>query len=268
MNYCVVIPTIGRKSVLKSIESVLNQTIKPKQIVVVLNGNRSRSTIFEKYKREVQLYFSDKPGVSNARNLGMDEIQEGMDIVAFLDDDDTWLENKMEIQIEFIENQKLSEKDYWLVCSGAYVTYPNMQILKRPEVWHETSIALTKQLYRFSWKRSSVYLPTPSWVIPRKVAMEVKFDSNLHNREDISFLLDIESKSGMIFQVNEYLCTVASDKSRVVSRENLKNYVSWIIKLGRINFLSAFAFAIGTGFKTMVFSTVYKIVHSIKGNKF
>jgi glycosyltransferase involved in cell wall biosynthesis len=268
MNYCVVIPTIGRKSVLKSIESVLNQTIKPKQIVVVLNSNRSRSFIFEKYKSDIQLFFSEKPGVSNARNLGMDQIQEGIEIVAFLDDDDTWLENKMKIQIEFIENQKLSEKDYWLVCSGAYVTYPNMQILKRPKVWLETSIALSNQLYRFSWKRSSVYLPTPSWVIPRKVALEVKFDPNLHNREDVSFLLDIESKSGMILQVNEYLCTVASDKSRVASRENLKNYVSWIVKLGKINFLSALAFAMGTGFKTMVFSTVYKIVYSIRGNKF
>lgn len=264
MNYCLIIPTLGRKSVLKSIESALKQSIKPKQIVVVLNSNNNGSFILDKYKREIELFVNEIPGASNARNLGMEKLNENIDIVAFLDDDDTWLENKMELQIEFIRNNNLNKEDYWVVSSGAQVIYPNGQILKRPKKWYETSKSLSRQLYQFSWKRSSVYLPTPSWIVSRKVALELKFDSNLHNREDISFLLDIESKNGRIYQVNKYLCTVMSDRSRNASRENLKDYFLWIIKLSKTNFMSALAFATGTGFKTIASSFIQQIMYWLK----
>lgn len=264
MNYSVIIPTIGRRSVLKSIESVMNQTVKPHQIVVILNGNFNGDFILDEFKKVIQLHFCHKSGVSNARNLGMEKLKEDIDLVAFLDDDDTWLEDKMELQIEFIKNYKLNRNDYWLVSSGAYVTYPKKQIIKRPKRWHTTSTLLFEQLYKFSWKRSSVYIPTPSWVISRKVAMEIKFDPRLHNREDISFLLDIESKNGKIYQVNEYLCRIASDPLRNASRENLRTYFLWVIKLSKINLKSALAFAVGTGLKSIAFSFAYKITSLMK----
>jgi len=264
VNYCVVIPTIGRESVLKSIESAMEQTVKPNQIVVILNRNYSRSPIFDKFTKDIQLFFNHEPGVSNARNLGMKKINKEIDLVAFLDDDDTWQENKMELQIEFIRDQKLNVNDYWLISSGAYVTYSKKQTVERPKIWFKTSKSLSRQLYHFSWKRSSVYLPTPSWVISRKVAIELKFDPYLHNREDISFLLDIESKNGKIYQISEYLCTIASNSSRKASRENLKNYFVWIIKLSKINLLSALAFAMGVGFRTIIFSVIHKIIKLFK----
>ncbi len=259
MKYSVIIPTIGRKSVLQSIESVMNQTVKPNQILVILNQNPDKTLLVDAIGNDVQLFFNDKPGVSNARNLGMEKVSKEIDLVAFLDDDDAWLDNKMELQIQFIKDQHLTKDDYWLVSSGAYVVNPKNQISKRPKVWYENSKSLSRQLYQFSWKRSSVYVPTPSWIISRKVATDLRFDPNLHNREDISFLLDIESNKGKIYQVHEYLCSIASDKSRGATRENLTDYINWIAKLSKINLLSALAFATGVGFKTLVFSLIHKL---------
>jgi glycosyltransferase involved in cell wall biosynthesis len=230
VNYSVIIPTIGRRSVLKSIESVIKQTVKPHQIVVVLNGNCNGAFILDEFKKDIQLYLYHKSGVSNARNLGMEKLNEDIDLVAFLDDDDTWLEDKMKLQIEFIKKHKLHKNDYWLVSSGAYVTYSKKQTIKRPKSWYTTSTLLSEQLYKFSWKRSSVYIPTPSWIVSRKVAMEIKFDPNLQNREDLSFLLDIESKNGKIYQINEFL------SFKIVIFDNEKNKIfKYLCNIGGFN---------------------------------
>ena len=99
MNISVVIPTFNRKHLLKrAIESVLNQSIKPYDIIVVDDGSTDDTSemIQQKYK-SINLIQQKNSGVSAARNNGIKNAQG--DWIALLDSDDEWEENKLEEQV-------------------------------------------------------------------------------------------------------------------------------------------------------------------------
>ena len=97
----VIIPTYNRDLLLKrAIESVLNQSFDDFEVLVV-DGTRSEST------RELVRSFGDGrlryipqkgKGIANARNLGV--LKARGDFIAFVDDDDCWREDKLELQME------------------------------------------------------------------------------------------------------------------------------------------------------------------------
>ncbi|AFL95200.1 putative glycosyl transferase, family 2 protein 3 [Thermococcus cleftensis] len=97
----VIIPTYNRDRLLRrAIESVLNQSFDDFEVLVV-DGARSEST------RELIRSFGDGrlryvpqrgKGIANARNLGV--LKARGKFIAFLDDDDRWREDKLELQME------------------------------------------------------------------------------------------------------------------------------------------------------------------------
>ena len=99
MNVSVVIPCFNRKKTLsRSIDSVVNQTYKPSEIIIVDDGSTdgTRDFILNSYPN-IKYFFQPKKGVSSARNKGIRE--SSSDWVAFLDSDDEWLPQKLEKQI-------------------------------------------------------------------------------------------------------------------------------------------------------------------------
>lgn len=84
----VVIPTCDRpESLLGAIESVMRQSMRPQEVIVVDNGSCrvDRSVLVDDV---MVVKLSPYVGASRARNAGV-EAASG-DYVAFLDDDDTW----------------------------------------------------------------------------------------------------------------------------------------------------------------------------------
>jgi len=98
----VVIPTFNRCDLLcTAIESVLNQTLKPNQIIVVDDGSEDNTaTIVAKHFPTVELIQQSNHGVSHARNRGIEAAD--TDWVAFLDSDDRWFKNKLAVQMSAI----------------------------------------------------------------------------------------------------------------------------------------------------------------------
>lgn len=98
----VVIPTYNRVRQLKqAVESVLAQTTPVGEIIVVDDGSK------EDTRRELSAYgdlvtvlVQENSGASVARNLGMRRAKG--EWIAFLDDDDMWLPEKTERQMELI----------------------------------------------------------------------------------------------------------------------------------------------------------------------
>jgi glycosyltransferase involved in cell wall biosynthesis len=87
-----VIPTIGREQYLvKAIESVLAQSTRPHEIIIVHNGQEKLS-LPEQFDSHVKIFnIVPKAGPAQARNFGA-SIAVGTHI-AFLDDDDLWHKN-------------------------------------------------------------------------------------------------------------------------------------------------------------------------------
>ena len=99
MNISVVIPTYNRKELLKrSIDSVINQTIKPSEIIIVDDGSNDGTEAMVKKKYDsLKLIKQKNKGASAARNSGI-KASSG-EWICFLDSDDEWKNDKLEKQI-------------------------------------------------------------------------------------------------------------------------------------------------------------------------
>jgi hypothetical protein len=97
----VVIPTCGRPDMLQqAVRSVVNQTFQDFEIIVVLNGAASQTADAAtrwSSNNKVRAVTMARACVSTARNVGVASAQG--DWIAFLDDDDLWLPEKLEVQL-------------------------------------------------------------------------------------------------------------------------------------------------------------------------
>ena len=93
----VIIPVYGvEKYIAQCLESVINQTYKNLEIIVVNDGTKDRSAeIAKKYAAQdsrIKVYDFENGGISVARNRGL-EIATG-DYISYIDSDD-WLDKRM-----------------------------------------------------------------------------------------------------------------------------------------------------------------------------
>lgn len=99
MKITAIIPTFNRASyLLEAIESIENQTHKVDEILVIDDGSTDNTKELIS-SLHVKYIYQENRGVSSARNLGI--ALASNDWVAFLDSDDTWNPNKIEIQTKF-----------------------------------------------------------------------------------------------------------------------------------------------------------------------
>ena len=98
-NISVVIPTYNRrKTIGRSIDSVLNQTLFPSEIIVVDDGSTDgTSDYIQSNFPSIRLLQQPNKGVSSARNMGIRS--SNSDWVALLDSDDEWFPQKLEKQV-------------------------------------------------------------------------------------------------------------------------------------------------------------------------
>src|SRR3989338_149331 len=103
LKVSVIIPTYNRPQyLLLAIESVLKQTFQDFEIIVTGDGAPDSTRVMvEKYKDKVRFVNQEHMGISAARNNGI-RYATG-EWIAFLDDDDIWLPEKLKRQIDAIE---------------------------------------------------------------------------------------------------------------------------------------------------------------------
>jgi glycosyltransferase involved in cell wall biosynthesis len=99
----VIIPTYNRGYILKrAIDSVLNQTFKDLECIVVDDGSNdeTQSILKEIKDKRLKVIKSENRGVSAARNLG--HFHSSGEWIALLDSDDEWLLDKLEKQLALL----------------------------------------------------------------------------------------------------------------------------------------------------------------------
>ena len=118
--FSVVIPTYNRKNFLKkSADSVLNQTLKDFELIIVDDGSTdSTIELVADYTGEGITYIrTPNLGVSHARNTGIQNSRGSY--IAFLDSDDTWDSSKLELVLEEIKK------------------FPEIKIFHTEEIWYK-----------------------------------------------------------------------------------------------------------------------------------
>jgi len=98
-NISVVIPTYNRRQTIgRSIDSVLNQTLFPSEIIVVDDGSTDgTSDYIQSNFPSIKLLSQPNKGVSAARNMGIKSADANW--IALLDSDDEWFSQKLEKQV-------------------------------------------------------------------------------------------------------------------------------------------------------------------------
>ncbi|MBR2840595.1 MAG: glycosyltransferase [Bacilli bacterium] len=229
----VIIPTYKTNhSLNRAIDSVLNQTYKNVEIIVVDdNGQNSKyrkitEDIMEKYKEKKNISFifheKNKNG-SAARNTGVKE--SNGKYISFLDDDDYYLKDKIKKEIDFICNNKLK------FCTCYY--YRNKRIYKFDE----------KDDYTEDVFYNKVTPQTSSFLITKKLFNELKgFDESYFRHQDYEFLLRVMEKTKVgvipeplyVMSNNGVINTPSGKKLEEIKNKFLKDF-NYIIVSRKLN---------------------------------
>ena len=104
----VIVPTYNRAHQLpRTLDSILCQSCSPKEIIVVDDGSTDETlALMASEYPEIVFIQQQNTGVSSARNVGIKRASG--DWIAFLDSDDEWLPEKLEIQMKALyENPEI-----------------------------------------------------------------------------------------------------------------------------------------------------------------
>ena len=186
----VVIPTLNRINTLqRALDSVINQTYKPAEIIVVDNGSSDGTLKFlrEQYPK-ITILTENKIGVSNARNKGIKKSINQW--IALLDSDDAWHPRKLEIQTSMLDS---ALKEYNLIHTD--------------EVWfrnnkHINQMKKHKKQGGYIFERClSLCCISPSSVLFKKNILDKVglFDESLPVCEDYDMWLKICSSEEVLF---------------------------------------------------------------------
>ncbi len=89
----------GERFLGEAIDSVLEQTYDPVEVIVVDDGSRDASAAIARERPVVYLHQPNR-GVAAARNAGLAAARG--DLIGFLDQDDLWLPHKLEAQVAYL----------------------------------------------------------------------------------------------------------------------------------------------------------------------
>jgi len=100
----VIIPVYNAEQYLaEAIESVLMQSVKPLEIIVVNDGSTDESEkVINTFKNDICYVSQENKGASEARNLGISKAKGSL--LAFLDADDIWTVHKLELQLKALNS--------------------------------------------------------------------------------------------------------------------------------------------------------------------
>lgn len=211
-----------------AVKSILEQSYKNIEIVVVDDASDETSRIklfigIQNLSQSIIYHYIDKEnsrGGNYARNLGV-SLSKG-DYVAFLDDDDSWMPEKIEKQLNLIKDNSNCS----VVCCGRIFVYDdgNQKSQKQSEL---ISGDLSQRIF------TSMPYTTSSFFIERNYFEKVgKFDENLKYWQDYELLIRL-CQSSEICVPEELLLSYRvnlSDKNRVTN-----NIDGWFDAVDYIN---------------------------------
>lgn len=194
----VIIPNYNNERyIAKCIESMLEQSYKPAEIIVVDDCSTDSSRdIIKEYERKFDIvkaiYLEENKGVSNARNKGLEQAK--TPYVTFTDGDDFYFsKDKLKNEIELI--QKFSENGKDVIVYSPYVL-----------VNEEDCVIDSPKLYKFHFVKGNILTDLAALIkfrnVPRDYCVSKKllcsvgaysFEENFY--EDLDLLFRLSQKA-------------------------------------------------------------------------
>jgi glycosyltransferase involved in cell wall biosynthesis len=155
----IIIPAYnGERFIVKALNSILNQSYQDYEIIVINDGSTDRTAeVLQPYLSQIRYIEQANQGVAAARNRGM-ALAQG-ELVAFLDQDDVLLPDKLLLQVECFNQYP----NVGMVHSGWQLVDAEGNKLADIEPWHDAPeldlagwlkrmpVLLSAMMFRQSW---------------------------------------------------------------------------------------------------------------------
>ncbi|MCZ8379276.1 glycosyltransferase family 2 protein [Mycobacterium sp. CPCC 205372] len=160
----VVIATVGRDTLRTAVESALRQTMRPVEVIVVLDGECEPDLPDD--DSIVVLRTTGGEGPGRARHLGASSASG--ELIALLDDDDTWSPDKLERQLA-----AAPDGDEWIM-SCRFTSWPAGRPMTFPRNLIGPTAAIYPYMFEFrSMRTGGSAVQTSTLLFPRAVAERV-----------------------------------------------------------------------------------------------
>ena len=229
----VIIPYYKKKEyIISSINSVLNQTYKNLEIIIIYDDlNKEDLNLLKKIKKKdkrIKIYINKKNlGAGRSRNKGI-KLSKGV-YVAFLDSDDFWKKNKLKKQIFFMKKNGInaSHTSYTIINSNNKIV---------------GSRNAKDMSYKLLLKSCDIGLST---VVLKKeiITSKIKF-ANIKTKEDYVLWLKITFNNNKIFALKDNLTKWRKLEDSLSSSRLQKIYDGYLVyrKYMNFNLLKSFGF--------------------------
>ena len=229
----VIIPYYKKKEyIISSINSVLNQTYKNLEIIIIYDDlNKEDLNLLKKIKKKdkrIKIYINKKNlGAGRSRNKGI-QLSKGI-FVAFLDSDDLWKKNKLKKQIFFMKKNEINASH----TSYTIINSKNKLIGSRNA---------KDMSYKLLLKSCDIGLST---VVLKKeiITSKIKF-ANIKTKEDYVLWLKITFNNNKIFALKDNLTKWRKLEDSLSSSKLQKIYDGYLVyrKYMNFNLLKSFGF--------------------------
>jgi len=226
MLVSVVIPTRNRPYLAtRAARSALAQTLKSIEVIVVVDGPDEATVQEFKQINDPRLKVIELPanlGPSGARNAGVDEAKAVW--IAFLDDDDEWLPQKLVRQLELAYN---SGHVYPVVASC--LTIRNS---KNTLVYPRRLPSPTEPISEYLFARNGLFagegfILTSTWFTKKDLLKQVPLKENLRRHEDWDWLLRVSALEGVGLVFVPEPLAIISLWNVETGRKRLSNIFDW-----------------------------------------
>jgi glycosyltransferase involved in cell wall biosynthesis len=192
----VVIPTYCRPLLVKrAVQSALTQTLSQIEVIVVIDGpdkdaHDSLSTINDPRLKVIEL--PTNQGCAAARNAGIAAAQARW--VAHLDDDDEWMPQKLELQLEAVKRSQ-----YTLPIASCYLI---ARTAKEDCIWPRRMPTQSEALSEYLFVRNTLFqgeglLQSSTILTAKELLQKVPFIGNSENHDDWDGLLRAINQEGV-----------------------------------------------------------------------
>ncbi|HFI2423177.1 MULTISPECIES: glycosyltransferase family 2 protein [Bacillus cereus group] len=239
----VVIPTKGRPELLKrAIDSVLKQSFEQFEIIIVIDGEDPITVeMLKEYKdtRLKQIINTTPQGGGEARNIGVRHADG--EWIAFLDDDDEFLPEKLETQYNAV---KASNYKYPVSFCKIIGKSP-----KREYIWPRRAIKEKEHVGDYILARNSLFqgeglIQTTMLFAPKDLLIEIPFEKKLKRHQEWDWVLRVNQHVGVGFEFCDQILAIwyIEENRNSISKQGSWEYsLEWID--GKYEYVSRRAYA-------------------------
>lgn len=209
----VIVPCYNvEKYIKKGIESLINQTLKDIEIIVINDGSKDNTLKilknYQKNDKRIKIIDKKNEGVSIARNAGLKQAKGKY--ICFMDSDD-WVEK------DYLEQMynKISKNNYDIVACDTYAIYPNKKMYIKSNINdNQDEKKLMIDAYAVIWNK----------MYKKEIISDIYFEKNISFCEDVLFLYEVYSKVKKVGSINEPLYNYLQRENSLTYTYNEKIY--------------------------------------------